>query len=59
MTVSDGWISFDAIAFRQGHWQEQMPNRIDIMYEFEKNEFRGRERLQLNIMDLKPAGSDN
>jgi len=59
MTVSDGWISFDAIAFRQGHWQDQMPDRIDIMYEFEKNEYRGRERLQLNIKDLKPSGSAN
>jgi single-stranded-DNA-specific exonuclease len=58
LTVSDGWISFDAIAFRQGHWQKQMPDRIDIMYEFEKNEFMNIEKLQLNIKDLKPTGSE-
>jgi single-stranded-DNA-specific exonuclease len=56
LAVTDGWITFDAIAFRQGHWEGQMPERIDLMYTFEQNEFNGRTSLQLNVRDLKPAG---
>lgn len=56
LTVSDGRITYDGIAFRQGHWSENLPNRIDILYQFEKNVFNGRESLQLNIRDIKPAG---
>jgi len=54
MTVSDGWITFDAIAFRQGYLQENMPKYVDLMYTFEVNEFRGKKTLQLNVRDLKP-----
>jgi len=55
LVVSDGWVSFDAIAFRQGHWHEQMPEQIDLLYHFELNEFRGQKKLQLNVRDLKPS----
>jgi single-stranded-DNA-specific exonuclease len=57
MTVSDGWISFDVIAFRQGHWMANMPGEIDLMYTFELNEYNGKKSLQLNARDLKPAGT--
>jgi single-stranded-DNA-specific exonuclease len=56
LLVTDGWITFDGIAFRQGSWAEAMPGRVDLMYTFELNEFNGRETLQLNVRDLKPAG---
>jgi single-stranded-DNA-specific exonuclease len=55
LTVSDGWISYDAIAFRQGHWHADMPLFIDLMYTFEKNEFNGKENLQLRVKDIKPS----
>jgi single-stranded-DNA-specific exonuclease len=55
LTVSDGRITYDAIAFRQGHWQAQMPPRVDLLYVFETNEYNGRISLQLNVRDLKPA----
>ncbi|MFC2042574.1 single-stranded-DNA-specific exonuclease RecJ [Chloroflexota bacterium] len=55
LTLTDGTITFDAIAFRQGHWNAQMPGSIDVIYTFEVNEFNGRRTLQLNIKDLKPA----
>ena len=48
-------IVFDAIAFRLGYWDGNLPDEIDILYSFEKNVFHGRESLQLNIKDLKPA----
>jgi single-stranded-DNA-specific exonuclease len=59
LTVTDGRITYDAIAFRQGHWQGQMPPKIDLMYFFEVNEFNGRSYLQLNVRDLKPAGTQD
>ncbi|MEA3349861.1 MAG: DHHA1 domain-containing protein, partial [Chloroflexota bacterium] len=55
LSVSDGHITFDAIAFRQGYWYKQMPPRIDVLYHFELNEFRGRKTLQLNVRDIKPS----
>lgn len=55
MTVSDGWITYDAIAFRQGHWHADMPLFVDLMYTFEKNEFNGKENLQLKVRDIKPS----
>jgi single-stranded-DNA-specific exonuclease len=53
LTLTDGRITFDAIAFRLGHWNDQMANRIDIAYAFEVNVFNGRSTLQLNIKDIK------
>ncbi len=55
MTVSDGAITFDAIAFRLGYWQSNLPPQVDLMYAFEVNEFRGRETLQLNVKDIRKA----
>ena len=55
-SVTDGLITFDAIAFRQGYWIAQLPPRIDLMYNFELNEFNGQVTLQLNVKDIKPSG---
>jgi hypothetical protein len=32
---------------------EDMPDRIDLAYRFEVNEFNGRSTLQLNVKDIK------
>ncbi len=55
--VTDGRITYDAIAFRQGHRAEDMPEHVDILYTFERNEYNGRTSLQLNVRDLKPTGT--
>jgi single-stranded-DNA-specific exonuclease len=55
LVVTDGWITYDAIAFRQGAWKDLLPARIDILYTFEENEFNGTTRLQLNVKDIKPS----
>ena len=55
LSVTDGKITFDAIAFRQGHWYAQMPDFIDLLYNFEINEFGGRQYLQLNVKDIKDS----
>ena len=59
LTVSDGWITYNAIAFRQGHWHANMPLFIDLMYTFEQNEFNGKVNLQLKVKDIKPSNSDD
>jgi single-stranded-DNA-specific exonuclease len=56
LAVSDGWATCDAIAFRKGEWLGKLPNRIDLMYTFELNEYNGRTSFQLNVKDLKPSG---
>lgn len=55
LTLSGDTIVFDAIAFRLGFWDGQLPDRIDVLYSFERNHYSGRDSLQLNIRDLKPA----
>jgi single-stranded-DNA-specific exonuclease len=55
LSVSDGRITFDAIAFRLGEWANRMPHKIDILYRFELNEFNGRKTLQLNIQDIRSS----
>jgi single-stranded-DNA-specific exonuclease len=57
ISVTDGRVFLDGIAFRQGHWAESMPDRIDILYGFEENVYQGRSSFQLNIRDLKQAGT--
>jgi len=56
LVVSDGNITYDAIAFRLGYWFEQMPTNIDLLYSFELNEYNGRSALQLNVRDIKSSG---
>ena len=55
LTVRGEGIVHDAIAFRQGFWARQLPNVVDIMYSFERNTYRGRDSLQLNVRDIKPT----
>jgi single-stranded-DNA-specific exonuclease len=55
LTVTDGRITYDAIAFRQGDWIDSLPQRIDLIFTFELNEFNGRKTLQLNVKDIKPV----
>lgn len=47
----------DVIAFRQGKWAKVLAegSLIDIVYELEANEWQGRQRLQLNVTDMRLA----
>jgi single-stranded-DNA-specific exonuclease len=49
--------SIDSIGFRMGHLQPTLPPRVDVLYHFEANEYNGRTSLQLNLKDVKPAGT--
>ncbi|MFP4364476.1 MAG: single-stranded-DNA-specific exonuclease RecJ [Spirochaetia bacterium] len=46
------WNSADKI-----HGKVEVGAKIDLLFHLEKNFFQGNERLQLNVLDLKPAGS--
>ncbi|HEX2698041.1 MAG TPA: single-stranded-DNA-specific exonuclease RecJ [Anaerolineales bacterium] len=52
-------LAFDAIGFRLGHLQSTLPGRVDVIYSFESNEFNGRTSLQLNLKDVRAAGSSD
>ncbi len=55
LTLQAGKNAFDAIAFKQGYWLNQLPDSIDIAYTFELNSYMGRKTLQLNVKDIHPA----
>jgi single-stranded-DNA-specific exonuclease len=52
----EGGASHDAIGFRLGHLQPELPEYVDIMYTYEINEYNGRVNYQLNLKDVKAAG---
>jgi single-stranded-DNA-specific exonuclease len=56
LTVRDGrGVAWDAIHFGGGNLVSQIPDRIDLAYTLEANEWNHERRLQLNIQDLRPA----
>ncbi len=57
LTLTDGRLTYDAIGFRLGHLAKELPPRVDVLYNFESNEYNGRSSLQLNLKDVKPAGT--
>ncbi len=57
LSVTDGRLFIDCIAFRMGHMFNSLPKKVDIAYYFEKNIYNGRENLQLRLVDLRPSGT--
>jgi len=58
-TLRSGDSDWEAVAFRQGHWINNLPSTIDIVYYFDVNVWNGRSTLQLNIRDIKPSQPQN
>jgi len=56
LTLTDGRVSMNAIAFRLGPLHETLPTLVDVLFTLEINEYNGRASLQLNVKDIKPAG---
>lgn len=50
-----GFPPLDAIAFDFGHYADTLPERIDVVYTLEMNQWNGNQYLQLNIQDLRPS----
>ncbi|MBI5029635.1 MAG: single-stranded-DNA-specific exonuclease RecJ [Chloroflexi bacterium] len=55
LLLSDGQFVMDAIAFRQGSWNNSLPPRIDVAYQLEAQVWNGKPRLQMNVKDIKPT----
>ena len=53
----DRRFTVDSIGFRMGELQATLPPRVDVMYTLEPNEYNGRTSLQLNLKDVRPAGT--
>ena len=49
-------MNVDGIGFRLGDMQATLPQRVDVLYAFEPNEYNGRTSLQLNLKDIRAAG---
>jgi single-stranded-DNA-specific exonuclease len=58
LTVTDGWVNHDAIAFGQGHWQGQLPPVIDLAYALEWNDWNNERKLQLNVKSIQASGAE-
>jgi single-stranded-DNA-specific exonuclease len=56
LTLSQGRRSFDAIAFRRGDMAGALPRQVDAAFSVERNLYLGRETLELNVQDIRPAG---
>lgn len=57
LRLADGPINIDGIAFSQGEWIRNMPAYVDVAYYLEVNEWNGMVKPQINVQDLRPAGS--
>lgn len=55
LTLTDGWVMVDAIAFQLGDWLNRLPARVDVAFHLEVNEWGGAQRLQLNVRDIRAA----
>ncbi|MGB9669231.1 MAG: DHHA1 domain-containing protein, partial [Anaerolineales bacterium] len=47
--------AYPCIAFNKGEMLENFPNKIDILYSIEQNDFNGSSYLQLVVRDIKPS----
>jgi single-stranded-DNA-specific exonuclease len=59
LILHDGLQSWNAIAFRQGHWATKVSPAqcVDVVYCLEFNEWNGERNMQLNIQDLRLSES--
>ncbi|MGQ9709436.1 MAG: single-stranded-DNA-specific exonuclease RecJ [Anaerolineae bacterium] len=55
LSLADGRIRWDGIAFRQGERAGRLPERVDVVYHLREKEWNGETRLELDIRDLRPA----
>lgn len=48
-----GMPPIDAIGFGLGAWVSHMPERVDLAYQLEMNEWNGRRAVQMNLQDIR------
>jgi single-stranded-DNA-specific exonuclease len=55
LTLSDGQVIWDSIAFNMGLQADTLPSRIDIVYSPRRRMWNDEEQLQLRIEDFRPS----
>jgi single-stranded-DNA-specific exonuclease len=45
----------DAIAFRMGDRSRALPDKVDIAFRLERNEYMGQVAPQMNVVEIRPA----
>ena len=55
LSVSDGTFTFNCIAFRLGDWADHMPEKVDLLFSYERNSFQGNTTLQLRVVDIQAS----
>ena len=53
ITLSDGYSTETAIAFRQGHWKSHMPEYVDVLFTLDQNFFRGQMSYQIQVREIR------
>ena len=53
---AEGCAPLEAIGFGMGERAKSLPARVDAVYQAELNEWQGRRRLQMRLLDIQPAG---
>jgi hypothetical protein len=54
----DGVI-WDAVAFSASSYVKEITPSLDIVYNLELDQWRGEERLRLNLLDFAPSNGHN
>jgi single-stranded-DNA-specific exonuclease len=55
LRVADGEYEIEAVAWRMGKYVEIIPERVNLAFHPETNEWQGQRRLQLNVQDIQAA----
>lgn len=55
LKLEENRIIWDAMAFRQGHWANNMPERIDIVYTPKIETWNNQQRLRLDVKDMRAS----
>lgn len=55
LSNKNGMPPIEGIGFNLGHWEKTMPQRIDAAFHLEINEWNGMSKLQMRLLDIRPA----
>jgi len=58
LKLRQGNTMWQAVGFGLGSFRSEVSSHLDIVYNLEKDRWRGEERLRLNILDFMPATQD-
>jgi single-stranded-DNA-specific exonuclease len=57
LTLEDEGVVFDAIGFRMGSRYEALPDRVEVAYRLQLNDYWDIPTLELTLVDIRPEGS--